>query len=440
MATSSSQKLRWLFLSALAGFFLAGHVHFSLGLLGLIFLLILSLSIIWQYFLGLLISVFLGSMLWTQGAAFGWQQADTLVSLTGTPKTFVGHVDSFPDVREKNTRVFVKVRQENAHGIFLLITDPNSSLHFGDKISLEGKLYRPRKFDDFDYPAYLRRFQVQTILRNPSSLEIIERGTGWLRMAENVREIFAHNLHTSLPSPHHTIAMGILLGVKHELPKETKSDFQNSGLQHLLVVSGFNVSVVVMLTALALKNFGRRAVFLGSGFTLVFFVGMTGAEAPVVRAALMGGLAGWGKALGRNADVLNILLFSAVLMGIFNPATISADIGFHLSFASTLGIILLSTPIEKQLLWIPERFGFRLIVSVSFAAQLSVAPLLIWYFGSFPWIGIIANIVAEPLIPLSMGASMIAAFGGPLPIVGTILSAPARWLLEILLQIAHFFG
>lgn len=345
-------------------------------------------------------------------------KTDHLSAFLGKKTTFVGQVDSFPDKRAKNTRVFIRTE----HGRFLLIDTGKNDFFYNDRIEISGTLTRPRSFQGFDYAAYLRRFQVYSIMKNSEEIIFLEPGRGWLHLAQKLREKLAKNLEKTLPAPHRTIAMGILLGVKNELPSETKKQFQASGLQHLLVVSGFNVSVILFITMLSLKRFGRRMALTGSLFVLIFFVGMTGAEPPVIRAALMGGLVGWGKVIGRKADILNILLFSAVIMGLANPQTISSDIGFHLSFFATLGIILFA-----------ERIKLWPILSVSLAAQLSVAPLLIFYFGSFPLVGIVANVFAEPLIPLTMAASSIPAFTG-------ILGLPAEILLEVLLQIAAFFS
>jgi len=337
-------------------------------------------------------------------------QKDQLFSRVGQKVSLAGTVDSFPDVREKNTRVFVQTEL----GRLLLIDDKKHDFLYGDLIEVHGKLTR-------SYP-YFHRFKIYTRMYHPEEIIFLEPGKSWLTQAQKIREIFSKNLEQALPSPHHVIATGILLGVKNELSKDVKQNFQRSGLQHLLVVSGFNVSIVMYLTMISLRKLGRRIALIGSLLVLIFFVGMTGAEPPVIRAALMGGLVGLGKIWGRRADILNILLFSAVIMGLFDPRIISSDIGFHLSFTATLGIIVFA-----------ERIKLPAILSVSLAAQLSVAPLLIFYFGSFPLAGLVANIFAEPLIPITMAASSLPAFTGS-------FGLPAEILLEILLLIAHFFG
>lgn len=362
-----------------------------------------------------------------------------------------GTVTNFPDYREKSTRVTFRAKKiktndkmdfQPVSGNLLLVTSPDVDLHYGDNLVFSAKLSSPRNFGTFDYQKFLRRFNIQTIAKNPEKIEFLEEAGGnfFLRTAEKMRNFFAKNLENSLPPPHSTIATGILLGIKKELPAFTKNDFKVSGLQHLLVVSGFNVSIVILLVALLLKKFGRRATFLGALIAVGFFVAMTGAEAPVVRAAIMGTVVGLAAASGRFSEARNVFFLTIVIIAFFDPKIAQTDVGFFLSSAATLGIIIGTPLIEKCLSFVPFA-ELKTILAVTFAAQIAVSPILGIYFGEFPVAGFLSNLLSEPLIPLGMFFAFISSVFGLLSaILAKIIAIPAFVIIEMLLWIAHFFS
>ncbi len=481
---SKPQKLRLLFISIILGIWL-GQFPFwpNYLLLGGFLSLILAFAKR-NFWLGIFAG-FLVANSYAQWRNFVDFEKDQLVDFIGEEVEIRGKVVSFPDVREKNTRFYVEAetlkkidinsfnsppdKEERACvGKFLLITKNNSKnpakLDYGDKILVRGKLILPTSFTaDFDYRRYLKRFGVQTIIKNPAKLEILSQNQGnwFLQKAKNSRDFLEKNLEKSLPNPHAKIAMGVLLGVKNQLPKWTQTDFQTSGLTHLLVVSGTNVAIVIIAISFLLRKFGRKISFAGSLLALIFFVLMTGADAPILRAALMGGVAGWAISAGKMNDTRNLVLLSAVIIGIFQPLVLQSDIGFALSFGATLGIIIFFPMFEKKIREIfklpsPDSKqnkntvnsplirgarGVASILAISLSAQIAILPILMSSFGYFPLGGIPANLFSEPLMPFIMFFSFISSLAGILPIfLAKIITIPAYILLEFLLQIAHFFA
>ncbi len=442
---TKSEKLRAGLIAILTGLFLAQFFDQAKYFLffGGVFLM---MAVILRNVLLTILAIFFLSVFYGQWRDFVTFANDPLKKFMNESTLISGEVVSFLDERAKNNRVFFRISAidgKNVTGKILFIFSKNLKIKYGDKLSFFGKIKKPRNFQDFNYSAYLKRFGVTAIVQNPRDVKVISHdgGYGFLRTAAGAREFFTKNLEKSLPIPHDRIATGILLGVKNALPKAVSEDFKRSGLTHLLVVSGFNVSVVVFLVAMIFKKLGRRFVFLASVLAIVFFVAMTGGDAPVIRAAIMGSLAGWATAAGRLGDAKNIVLCSAVVIGVFAPGVIQRDVGFFLSFSATVGIILFSSFFQKQFWFLPKRFEIRQIVAVLTAAQISVFPILGFYFGEFPLIGFISNLFAEPLVPLAMGFSTIAIISGMTPLViAKIFAIPAFIVLEILITIAHIFG
>ncbi|HEY5714052.1 MAG TPA: ComEC/Rec2 family competence protein, partial [Candidatus Gracilibacteria bacterium] len=344
----------------------------------------------------------------------------------------------------------------------------DQSVAYGDELKVTGKLSDPPRLEGFNYRKYLERFGVQKIMKAPKSIEILCRGCegNWVtRRASGLRNWMGSNLKASLPSPHRELAMGILLGVKKELPPSVKQSFQDSGLQHILVVSGSNIAIVMLCFQMVFRRFGPYINALFSILGIVFFVLMAGGDAPVIRAALMGSLAGIGVAGGQKIDVINALLLSSCLMGLAIPSMIQSDLGFWLSFGATMGIIVF-TPIFALLLQtiqipnskyqitkstsssVPEFLNSHVwlsailkILSMSLGAQLAVLPLLLLFFGSFPLGGVFANIFIEPLMPMLMLGSSILGLCGSL---SSGLVWPFRAVVyfgfEILLSLSQWFS
>ncbi len=442
---SKSEKLRAGLIALLTGIFLAqffDQAKYFLFFGGTFLALAVMLKKeILTIFAILFLSVFYAQ--WRDFSAFAH---DPLEISMGETALISGRIVSFLDEREKNTRVFFQVSELNGRAVdgkILLIFQKDLKLKYGDEISFSGKIGKPKNFQDFNYSAYLKRFGATAIVKNPKNVKIIahDKGSWFLQSASKARDFFTQNLAKSLPIPHDRIATGILLGVKNALPEAVSNDFKRSGLTHLLVVSGFNVSVVVILIAMIFKKLGQRLVFITSVVAIFFFVAMTGGDAPVIRAAIMGSIAGWATATGKIGDARNTVLLSAVIIGIFSPAVIQRDIGFFLSFSATVGIVLFSEVFEKWFSLLPERFEIRQIVAVLTAAQISVFPILGFYFGQFPLIGFVSNLFAEPLVPLAMAFSAVPTIGGLLPVfLAKTLAIPAFIVLEILITIAHVFG
>lgn len=424
----------------LCGIFLPiGYLFPLFALIGFVFLLLSSIS---QKKMFLFFGILFLAASWSSWRSEFDFRNDQLFPQKGQNVSLKGIVRTPPDVREDSVRAFIASEK----GSFLLIMPQETILQYGDRISLTGKITVPRSFADFDYLRYLRRWGAQTIIKNPESFEILSSGggNGVVRVAQMIRTFLENNVRRSLPEPHATIAVGVLLGVKSSLPEWTQNDFKNSGLQHLLVVSGSNVAIVLSLVALLLARFGRRAVFLGSLGSLCFFVLLVGMDAPVLRAAVMGGVVGIAAALGRFSDARTLILLSAGIIGIIQPTIVRDDVGFHLSFLATVGIVL-GTPILLHYfsLFSSKKWWaiLSLILAVSLAAQIAVLPVLGKSFGVFPISGVVANIFAEPLVPLAMGSGAVTAGLGWLPIfISRIVAVPAFIAIEGLLFVAYFFG
>lgn len=449
MQLSKSQTLRLYFIATLLGLF-CGRELWLWSFISIIGLSLFALALSYKKSLLLVPALGFLALSYAQYRHATDLEHDQLPSFYNQVLTLHGTVVSFPDIRANNQRVMVDIQSVKPKfqgviigqnlGRLLLVFPPETTLDYGDRVELKGILSRPRNFDGFDYQEYLKRFGIQSIMRIPeiNIQDKLPGGSTLIYKAKQSRNQLEQKLSDRLPSPQDQIAMGILLGVKRTLPEPHAQQFKESGLQHLLVVSGFNVTVLITMIAIAVRRLGKPSIFVISSISLLWYVLMVGPEPPVLRAALFGGITGWAIVSGRFTDSRNLLLLSAVILGLYSPIMIQTDIGFFLSFAATLGIILFTPIIEDKWTWIPERFGLRTLTGVIVAAQLSVFPIIALYFETFPLAGFIANFFAEPLVPLAMGSSIVVLLSPDFLI--PITTYPAEMSLSGLIKIAEIFS
>ncbi|MDZ7586239.1 MAG: ComEC/Rec2 family competence protein, partial [Patescibacteria group bacterium] len=235
-----------------------------------------------------------------------------------------------------------------------------------------------------------------------------------------------------LPEPEASLLAGIVLGSKKGLPQSFYEALRQTGTLHIVVASGYNVTIIIATLVAYLAGVLKRqwAILLGllavGAYTL-----MAGAEPAIVRAAIMGSLAFFGQIIGRKAEGLRLLVAAVMVMVLINPLIVF-DVGFQLSAAATLGLIVLSPKLEPFLgkVWL---IGKDLTETTS--AQIMVWPIIVGYFGQMSPFSIVVNSLILWLVPIIMGLGAILALTGS-QVVGWLAYVP----LTIMVRVIEFFG
>lgn len=309
---------------------------------------------------------------------------------------------------------------------------------YGDEVSFSGKISTPFNFKSdtgraFDYVGYLAKddvfyeiksAQVESVTKNSSTPFSISGMLFYLK-----RRFVAH-LEEVLGEPHAALAAGLVVGEKSALGKDLLNDFRIVGLIHIVVLSGFNITVVGDAMRRMLSFLPRVWGITVGGVGIGLFGVMVGGGATVVRSCFMAGVALSADLIRRDYNVTRALIFAALVMLIQNPMILLHDPSFQLSFLATLGLILLASPIEKKLTKIPEAFGMRGIVASTIATQIFVSPYILYMMGSISIIGMIVNILVLPIIPITMLAVFLTGAGG---FISIDLAHVFGWVAHILL-------
>ena len=349
-----------------------------------------------------------------------------------------GVVVSEPEDRE-NTRRFV---YEADNGEKVLVSVPlYTQVQYGDRVEVAGKLETPGVIvgengeRDFDYGKYLAKDDIY-YTQSFSEVKVLESGHGNTIKATllKLKNNFVSKAKEILAEPQASLLMGLIVSGREALPKDLLEEFRRAGVIHIVVLSGFNITIIAGF----LKNLFRSN--FASIFGIILFVIMTGAEASIVRAAIMALIAVGGKAFGREYDASRALVFAAFLMLLQNPKILVFDPSFQLSFLATLGLIYFMNPIEKRLLWIKHP-KIREILSQTLATQLTVLPFLIYSMGDVSLVSIPANLLILLIVPYVMLTGFIATLVSYLSaIIAWPITYATHLLLSWILFISHSLG
>ncbi len=436
MSHLPSWQLRWSLFGFLMGLYISQYLNLYVGSL----LFLITSIVVFSHFRYWHLAFFCFSFgcLYPVLYEFYFSSPDLLKKYRFETVNLSVQIIRQPD--RKLTQQYLQTRVLNieTQPKILIITKLDPYYAIGDQLEIEGKIRPIRNFsDDFDLQKYWSRFDIFYEIKNPK-IRVKQKNTSLL---QKLRKSFSQNIKNNLPTPHQQIAQGVLIGLKEALPKPIAHDFKSSGLQHLLVVSGTNITLLLACLIIFFKPLGPRLVLILSIFCTLLYVNLVGFDPPVLRAAIFGSLTGVSLALGRFCDARNLILFAAIVLSLWDPKMLLQDVSFWLSFSATLGIILGMPLFWHYTSFLKNHNYLRLLLGVSFCAQIAVFPVLIYTFGSFPFSGFLSNLLAEPLVPfLMLSNTIIGLLGSAPPFISEIISIPSFLGIEILLMIAHIFS
>ncbi|HEV1997223.1 MAG TPA: ComEC/Rec2 family competence protein, partial [Candidatus Dormibacteraeota bacterium] len=250
-------------------------------------------------------------------------------------------------------------------------------------------------------------------------------------MAWRLRNAISTGIRARVPEPEATLLLGEMVGIRGRLPAAVETDLVDSGLVHLLAVSGLKVAIVAGILVALLRRAGRRAALLAVVGVFAFAV-VGGASSAALRSSVMGSLALVAQVLRRDVDPLRSLLLAASVMLGMNPE-LASDLSFQYSFVGVAGIQVLQPSLDARLgLVMPP---FREALSVSLAAHLATLPLTAAYFHVVPLVGPLVNTLALPFLGPTMAAGAWVAAGWPG--AGGIVAVLAAGSAAALVQLAH---
>ena len=223
----------------------------------------------------------------------------------------------------------------------------------------------------------------------------------------------------SLPARHRALLAGLVLGDDRAQPPELTSDFRAAGLTHLLAVSGQNVMLTLVIAGPLLRRLRLWPRYVASTSIVVAFALLTRFEPSVVRATFVAAVALFARTTGRPSGGLRHLAIAVAGLLLVDPLLVHS-LGFRLSVAASVGVLVVAPPIVARL---PGPRWFREALGVTTGAQLAVAPVLVPVLGPMPLAALPANVLAGPLAAALMAWGLTAG-----AVAGFVGGALARFL------------
>lgn len=369
--------------------------------------------------------------------------------------TVEGIITDEPDTRENSQLLKIKtdsvIFSGDAKKIstkILIRANPYSNFSYGDKVRVSGFLQAPQIFEtngggEFDYPSYLAKDGIYYIL-DKAVLSKESSGNGnWLKSGLfTLKYKFIETIGRVVPEPEASLLDGLVIGGKQSLGQTWLQRFQKAGVMHIVVLSGYNITIVAESVIKFFSVFLAQTLSMILGvISIILFAILTGGSATVVRATIMAILVILARGTGRQYGVTRALIIAGVLMILQNPAIVAFDPSFQLSFMATIALIYVSPLIEARLKFLPEKWKIREVAVSTVSTQIFVLPLLLHMTGQFSVVGLFVNLLILGFIPLTMFFGFVAGVTG---FLSSVLSLPFAYIaygfLYYELSVVKFFA
>lgn len=387
------------------------------------------LTALWGLFL------FLG--LWRYSVSLPENSPDKIWHYNGQDADLTGYVSNEPDARERNVKYEVSVEnltpqppllirrgeefRENeirgeVSGKILITADLYPKYSYGDELEISCELQAPEEFQGFAYDRYLARYNIYSVCYFPKIEKVGTKGNWFYKKIFAVKNKLKDRINLGLSEPEAGLANAMILGYGRGIGDELRAKFSQTGLSHIVSISGLHISIISVLVMGGFLGIGlsrKLAFWLASLFLLVYII-LIGLPASAMRAGLMGFLALWAMNLGRLNKLTNSLILAAVVLLLINPRLLRDDIGFQLSFLAILGIGWFY-PIFNS--WLG---GFKKLppaakvagdlINITVSAQVFTLPIIAYNFSQVSIIAPISNLLVLWILPAMMATTLIALF------------------------------
>ena len=373
-------------------------------------------------------------------------------SFFDTKEIIIGRVVFDPEFSLTHTQVIIHpiiISDKNVlvPDRIIIAFPPDQNIGFGDTMGVITTLQHPQNFltdtdREFDYIHYLQLHGVYATASAKTFSVVHNDSANPIAKIFSFKHAFVKSLQEIFKGDQTGMLDGILIGQKSLLSRATLNELSSSGLTHLIVLSGYNITVIAlfMMQIFAWLGAGYRSRRVLSVCFVALFIAATGFSAAAVRPAIMIIILFILQISARPADIFRVLLFALVIMVAIKPPALVYDVSLQLSFIGFLGLAY-GTPMIEHLF---QKFhfiawdDFRALLAETIAVQLSVLPYIIWMNGTISAFIAFANFITVPVVPWVMAAGFFDVLIGMVSKpIATFFSFPIHFALRYLLSVAH---
>jgi len=436
----------------LAGLFIASYFPYDDRIFFVTFLLLFSLFFIYRNNSIVKVATFSGIFL-----IFGiWHFYNFMPEIGKNHISFFnnknveiqGFIASYPQEKDTSKTFFIQVAKarldkewQDVNGKVYVMTSELKELEYGKNIKIEGLLQGIGDSEESSLAGFFASKGAYSMIIYP----VVGEQNGYsgnifYRYLFKLKNAFENKVEQVFIEPFSSMILGIMLGVK-KMPKEIMDIFNLVAISHIIVISGYNISIVADFFKKIFNGFSRKLSFWIPLFAIIIFTLFVGAEPPVLRAAIMASILLFAKKEGRKANGVFMVLFAAFVMSIANPLLIRFDPSFQLSVLSTLGLVLISDKLLGYFKKVKIPHIISEALASTLAAQLFIIPIIILYFNRLSIVSPVVNILVLPIVPLIMFSTFVITLIGFIDIgVARLLSYLSSLMVSYIISLSIFFS
>jgi competence protein ComEC len=301
--------------------------------------------------------------------------------------------------------------------VVYITTDVYPIIHYQDNISISGSLEN-RLLNNKIRILSIDNPQISFVKNNESQI---------LAVVKFIRQKIISVFQSVFPKDLSSLMLGIVFGIKTSFSQDFLESLRIVGVMHVIAASGMNVTMVGGFLYFLFISFLRRQVaIILTIFGILFYAILAGFEPSIVRASIMGIIAFSSQILGRQKDSFYALILTGFVMLFISPKLL-VDIGFQLSFLSTLGILFIPNFFKNNKNPLFSDF------LTTFSAQIATLPILLSSFGTYSVISLLVNTLVLWTIPFLM------IIGGVGAVISFVFEPIARLILYLCLPLLYYF-
>lgn len=374
-------------------------------------------------FVGLFLGFFRSAPLYQSLSAY-----DVFIGRTVAIRGIVSEDVSFGDNGGQNIQLKdVRINNQRMSGKVWVSTASKQTIKRSDMLVVRGKMSAGFGI----MPAAMYRAELVAVHSSVSS-----------DVGRSARDWFAVKIRQAVAEPEASLGIGYLVGQRSLLPPDINEAMRILGLTHVVVASGYNLTILVRFTRRLFARMSKYLAFISAIIMVIGFVAMTGASPSMTRAALVTGVSLGVWYLGRNIQPLVLLGLVGAITATINPFYVWGDLGWYLSMLSFVGIMVISPLIRAYFFGANAQLSLLPSILIeTMSAQIATFPLIAYVFGQYSLLALPANMLILPLVPFAMAATFIAGvLAVVFPVAATLAHWPATLVLSYMTDVVRYLA
>lgn len=355
-------------------------------------------------------------------------QYDKYKSLVDKPTTVVGvmtgDAQKLEGSRQRITLDKISINDQRYVGEIFVTLYGDDELKRGDTVTVSGTLREA-------FASYGAAMSGGKIVH-------VQRGKNIIR---DIRERFAETVRQLVIEPMASLGLGFVVGQRSTLPDTLDEQLKIVGLTHIVVASGYNLTILVRFMMRLLSRRSRYLALVCSLVMILGFVLFSGFSPSMNRAVVVTVLSLLAWYVGRRFHPVLLIIFVATATALWTPMYVWADLGWYLSFFAFAGILVIAPLVVRAIYRRRDPSSFEQLVFETMSAEVMALPLIAFSFGTVPVFGLVANVLVAPFIPAAMALTALTGFVGMISLqLATIFALPTTILIGYMIAIVEWLS